>query len=93
MAKGAVRGLSGTASEFLRTSLTLNCTLAGAAQAIAKVRLFFSSSVGQGSAVPAAFTTLTARLTVQAAINKTAELELNRAIGLDGLSALQIVYL
>ncbi|CAM4056912.1 DUF1120 domain-containing protein [Pluralibacter gergoviae] len=51
------------------------------------------SSIGQGSAVPAAFTTLTARLTVQAAINKTAELELNRAIGLDGLSALQIVYL
>jgi len=46
-----------------------------------------------GELQPVAFTTLTSTLKVQAAINKGSELDLTKAVTLDGLSSVQVYYL
>ncbi|MHA7848005.1 DUF1120 domain-containing protein [Serratia sp. D1N4] len=46
-----------------------------------------------GSLTPKAFTTMSAKLGVQAFINKTSELDLTHEITLDGLTTLELVYL
>ncbi|MGK8936242.1 hypothetical protein ACRS85_26935 [Pluralibacter gergoviae] len=43
--------------------------------------------------MPVAFKTLTGTLNVQAVINKGAELDLSKAVNLDGLSTIQLYYL
>lgn len=46
-----------------------------------------------GELKPVAFKTLSGTLQVQAAINKASELDLSKAVNLDGLSTLQLYYL
>ena len=46
-----------------------------------------------GDLVPVAFKTLSGTLNVQAVINKGAELDLSKAVNLDGLSTIQLYYL
>ena len=46
-----------------------------------------------GELTPVAFTTLTGTLNVQASINKGSELDLTKAINLDGQSSIELVYL
>lgn len=47
----------------------------------------------QGQATPAKFTTMNGRVSAQAYINKTSELDLTKPIALDGLINLELVYL
>ncbi|KFC76668.1 DUF1120 domain-containing protein [Buttiauxella agrestis] len=46
-----------------------------------------------GSSVPVAFTNMTGKLSVQAYINKSSELQLSKTINLDGLTTIELVYL
>ena len=46
-----------------------------------------------GTTVPVAFETLSGKLSVQAYINKTSELDLTKPVALDGLTTIELVYL
>lgn len=53
----------------------------------------YKSWAAPGESTPLAFTTLSGTLSVQAGINKGAELDLNKAIHLDGMATIQVFYL
>lgn len=54
----------------------------------------FESSFTLGDAIePVAFTTLAGKLSVEAYLNKTSELDLSKPVKLDGLTTLELVYL
>lgn len=53
----------------------------------------FTSFAAQGTTEPLAFTTMSSKLRVQAAINKGSELDLTKVINIDGLMSIQLTYL
>jgi len=56
-------------------------------------KFYLYSWANAGELEPVAFTTLTGTLKVQAAINKGSELDLTKAVTLDGMSSVQVYYL
>ncbi len=54
---------------------------------------YYYSWAKAGSLLPVAFKTMTGALSVQAAINKGSELDLTKAVHLDGMSTIEVYYL
>lgn len=55
--------------------------------------IYYRSWAAPGTDTPIALTTLTGTLSVQAGINKGSELDLTKAVHLDGMATLQVFYL
>lgn len=89
---GATTGVDSILSKDMATTWVKNGTLAEGAW-IGGTHSWLYSFAAAGSLTPVAFTTLTGTLDVQAAINKGSELDLTKAVHLDGMSTIELYYL